>query len=100
MGEDSERITEVKIYNQIYPVRSGGDPDYVRQLADYVHQKMEEVSERTPTVDTLKVAILAALNIADEYFAAKHELAAVEKVVTEKSAEMAALLDPLLEGSS
>lgn len=94
MGEDSERITAVKIYNRTYQVRSGGDPEYVRQLAQYVDERMTEVFELTPTVDSLKVAILAALNIADEYFSAKQKLNTLEDAVAEGSEKMIGLLEP------
>jgi cell division protein ZapA len=97
MGGESERVTKVKIYNRTYPVRSGGDAEYVRRLAEYVNEKMNEVSEHTLTVDTLKVAVLAALNIADDYFAAKQELDSVNEMVSEESKKMAALLDPFLQ---
>lgn len=100
MGEGSEQITEVKIYNRTYQVRSHGDPEYVRALAEYVHQKMSDVSEHTPTVDTLKVAILAALNIADECFSARRRAEELETQVCEKSKEMSALLDPFLGPAS
>ena len=100
MGEGSEKITGVKIYNQTYHVRSGGDAEWVRKLASYVNEKMEGISEHTPTVDTSKVAILAALNIADEYFTAKRELEALGKTISEESAKMSALIDPLLEQKS
>ena len=66
--EPSGGLTQVRILNQVYSVRSGDDPAYVRDLADYVDKKLHQVSDAAPTVDTLKVAILGALNIADELF--------------------------------
>ncbi|HEY2931827.1 MAG TPA: cell division protein ZapA [Acidobacteriota bacterium] len=61
-------LTKVRILDQIYHVRSADDPAYVRELAEYVDRKLQQISDSTPSVDTLKVAILAALNIADELF--------------------------------
>lgn len=66
--ESSGGLTQVRILNQVYSVRSGDDAAYVRELADYVDQRLQHVSDVAPTVDTLKVAILGALNIADELF--------------------------------
>jgi cell division protein ZapA len=100
MGEESERITEVKIYNRTYNVLSSNDPEYVKELARFVDERMREVSEQTPTVDTMKVAILAALNIADQYFAAKGELRALEEKVSRKGAEMCKILEPFLNSKS
>ena len=55
----------VDIYDQIYNLR-GTDPDYIEQLAHLVDAKMRAVSAHGNTVDSLRVAVLAALNIADE----------------------------------
>jgi cell division protein ZapA len=65
------------IYDQEYNMRAELDADYIRQLGDYVDAKMRSIAARTQTVDSLRVAILAALNIADEYYQlrAKHEAA-------------------------
>jgi len=56
----------VEIFDQVYNLR-GSDPDYISHLADYVDGKMRAVAEQTSTVDSLRLAVLAALNIADEY---------------------------------
>ena len=56
----------VEIYNQTYNIRSDGDSEYLTKLADFVDGRMREISSGTLTVDSLKVAILAALHIADE----------------------------------
>jgi len=55
----------VDIYDQTYNLR-GDDPDYIHRLADIVDAKMRAVASHGKTVDSLRVAVLAALNIADE----------------------------------
>ncbi len=100
MGEDSKQVTTVKIFNQTYQVSSGDDPEYVKQLARHVDKVMAEVFENTPAVDSLKVAVLAALNIADECFSARHQLETLDDTVTEKSEEIISLLDPLIGSRS
>ena len=55
----------VDIYDQIYHLR-GTDPAYIERLAAIVDTKMRAVSAHGGTVDSLRVAVLAALNIADE----------------------------------
>jgi cell division protein ZapA len=62
---------KIDIYDQSYNVSAEQDAEYVSELAAYVDLKMREVAETTRTVDSLKVAVLAALNIADELFAAR-----------------------------
>jgi len=59
-------LIQVEIFGQNYTLRAEGDAEYVRSLAAYVDGKMREVATQTRAVDSLRVAILAALNIADE----------------------------------
>lgn len=56
----------VEIFDQGYNLR-GTDPEYILKLAEYVDSKMRAVAEQTHTVDSARLAVLAALNIADEY---------------------------------
>jgi len=95
VGEDSNQVTTVKIYHQTYQVRSGDDPEYIKRLAQYVDETMTEVFESTSSVDSIKVAVLAALNIADDYFSTQDELNRLEEAVSEKSEKLITLLDPL-----
>lgn len=59
-------VTQVEIFGQTYNVRAEGDSSYIHDLARFVDSRMKEVAERTATVDTTKIAILAALNISDD----------------------------------
>jgi cell division protein ZapA len=63
--------TAVTIYGQTYHLRGEEDGAYLTRLATVVDRKMREVVEETGTADTLKVAILAALNIADDSLQAR-----------------------------
>jgi len=64
---------DVEIFGKVYTVRGEKDPEYVRRVAEYVDRKMREISQVTDTVSTSRIAILAALNIADEFFALMEE---------------------------
>ncbi|HEY0784344.1 MAG TPA: cell division protein ZapA [Acidobacteriaceae bacterium] len=64
MSAESRHVT-VEIYDQTYHLR-GQDPEYIQKLADLVDQKMRAVASHGATVDSLRVAVLAALNVADE----------------------------------
>jgi len=55
----------VEIYDQVYHL-SGQDADHIRELAARVDSKMRAVAAHGRTVDSLRVAVLAALNLADE----------------------------------
>lgn len=59
-------MTQVEIFGQTYSVRAEGDSSYIHDLARFVDSRMREVAEQTATVDTTKIAILAALNISDD----------------------------------
>jgi cell division protein ZapA len=87
-----EQVTTVTIFNQTFRVRSGDDPEYVQELARYVDEKMSELAEQTLTVDTLKLAILAALNIADDYISTREELEQFERRVSESTSRLTELL--------
>lgn len=94
MARDSN-LTEVEIYGQTYKIKGTGRREYIQELSDYVDKKMKEISDVTDTVDSLKIAILAAINITDEYLKTKKELERAERVVSEKIAKLIAELDQL-----
>ena len=94
---DSEQTIRVEIYNQTYSIRSDGDNEYITHLAEYVDGKMREISSGTLTVDSLKVAILAALHIADELFQLKNSQAQSDAQLAARSAECAEMLDRVLK---
>ena len=64
---DTSDSTMVEIFGQTYNVRGEGDPNYLAELARFVDSRMREVAAEVATVDPVKIAILAALNIADEF---------------------------------
>jgi cell division protein ZapA len=87
----------VEIYNQTYNIRSDGDGDYVVNLAEFVDRRMREISSGTLTVDSLKVAILAALHIADELHRLKRLHEQADQQLATRSAECAEMLDRVLK---
>jgi len=64
---DASDSTTVEIFGETYNVRGEGDPNYLAELARFVDSRMREVAAEVATVDPVKIAILAALNIADEF---------------------------------
>jgi len=63
--DSGNRNVRVEIFDQAYNLR-GSDAEHILKLAEYVDSKMRAVAEQARTVDTVRVAVLAALNIADE----------------------------------
>jgi cell division protein ZapA len=86
----------VEIFDQAYNLR-GSDPEYIMKLAEYVDGKMRAVADQTHTVDTVRVAVLAALNIADEYHLLKrnHDSGAVEYL--KRANDLSNALDEVLK---
>lgn len=88
-----QQSIKVEIHDQIYNIRSDGDNQYILDLAAYVDAKMREISSGTMTADSLKVAILAALHIADEYFQLRHTYQQMDSHLAIRSMECAEMLD-------
>jgi cell division protein ZapA len=65
---DKPTLVHVEIFGQTYAIRAGAEPGYVEQLAAYVDGQMKEIGRSGGAVDSLRVAVLAALNVADELF--------------------------------
>lgn len=86
----------VEIYDQAYNLR-GSDADYILKLAEYVDTKMRLVSQQTSTVDSLRVAVLAALNIADEYHLLKKKYDAIASTYEERAHTLSGALDEVLQ---
>jgi cell division protein ZapA len=89
----------VEIFDQPYNLR-GSDPEYILKLADYVDGKMRAVAQATSTVDTARLAVLAALNIADEYHILKRQQEKNGNAEYVKRAHrLSSLLDEVLDDS-
>ena len=93
MATDDGRIVSVEINGIRYPIRSQLDAAYVADLAAYVEQKMLLAARESPAGDTLKIAVLAALNIADECFRAREEGSAQRHDLSERAQELERMLD-------
>lgn len=68
---ESSRVVSVEVQGLRFPIRSALDEDYIAELATYVDDKMRAASDASPSGDVVKIAVVAALNIADEYFRAR-----------------------------
>lgn len=86
----------VEIYDQVYNLR-GTDAEYILKLAEFVDGKMRSVAEQTSTVDSLRLAVLAALNIADEYHLLKKKYDALASEYRQRAGLLAGALDEVLE---
>jgi cell division protein ZapA len=97
MPKDDGRLVSVEINGLRYPIRSHLDAAYVADLAAYVEGKMQLAARESPAGDTLKIAVLAALNIADECFRAREEGSAQRLDLTARTRELERMLDLALD---
>ena len=88
----------VEIYDQTYQLR-GSDPEYIATLADYVDTKMRLISQQASTVDSLRLAVLAALNIADEYLILKRKYDSIDSDYHARAEQLSGALDEVLQES-
>jgi cell division protein ZapA len=84
---------KVEIYDQSYFMRGELDPEYIRKLAEFVDSRMRSIAMRTRNADTMRVAVLAALNIADECHQLRSRVAQVEQKINECSLALDTLLE-------
>lgn len=88
--------TEVEIYGQTYNVRGEGNPDYLTELARFVDARMREVAAEVATIDPMKIAILAALNIADEFSRYRKQREGASGIWIEKTEEISERLNKVM----
>jgi cell division protein ZapA len=90
--------TKVEIYDQTYHVAGDLDPTYVEELAQHVDATMRDIARATGTVDTVKVAVLAALAIADELHAEREgSLEQTSKQLRERAKRCLKLVERALQ---
>ncbi|MFO7734492.1 MAG: cell division protein ZapA [Candidatus Aminicenantes bacterium] len=95
----TDRILEIEIYGQRYKIRVKGEEDerYIGHLTSYVDQKMHEVAVKSQSADMTKIAVLAALNIADELFLGQKTLDQLNEALGHMETEIESLEVHLFE---
>jgi cell division protein ZapA len=94
----SARVVAVEILGQQYPIRSSLPESYVADLAAYVDEKIRSAADVTPTTDTVRLVVLAALNIADECFHALDADRDGRVLILDRVSRMERLIDDALQG--
>ena len=95
MAKPKDKLVQVEIYGQRYALRPDEETPagHVEQVAALVDRRMREIAQTTPTVDSFKVAVLAAVNIADELLQLRGERKVVEEYISKKTRDIENLLD-------
>lgn len=94
----NERLVEIKVLGQTYTVKTDSDENRIHEVARYVNEKIEEILQKTKSVSSLNVAILTALNIADDLLKEKEKRLALLKEVGMKSKDMVEKINLSLAG--
>ncbi len=90
------RVVHVEVHGQNYPIRTLLDPQYVQELAQFVESRMALALRSAPSSDAVGLAILAALNITDEFFRARNALSTNAGSVTARAEELERIVDQAL----
>ncbi|MCH7618858.1 MAG: cell division protein ZapA [Candidatus Marinimicrobia bacterium] len=98
--ENAENLVKVGIYGKEYTVKGQADSSYIESVAEYVDSKMKEVDANVPFESSLRVAILAAMNITDELFSQKSLKSVKNDDIEEKARILVQELEDTLESTS
>ena len=98
MATKATTATDVSIFGAVYHVRGDKNSEHLQGLAELVDQRMREIAQKVSTVDTGKIAILAALNIADELFDCRNKQEGERVKIEEKVAKLTGELEKALQG--
>lgn len=90
------RVVHVEVYGQKYPIKTELDPRYVEQLAAFVESRMELALKSSPSSDAVGLAILAALNITDEFFRTRTTLTNSSGSLTARAEALERMVDQAL----
>lgn len=93
----SSRVVHVEIQGQRYAIRSGLEPQYVGELAEFLNTQIVRARRELSTGDPLRLAVVAALNIVDELFRTKQDAVASDGHFRARAAEIERLLDSALD---
>lgn len=86
----------VEIFDQSYNLR-GTDAEYIQTLARYVDSRMRQIAQQTSTIDSLRLAVLAAINIADELHVLRRTHDSVTSDVKQRASHLSGALDEVLQ---
>jgi cell division protein ZapA len=94
------KLVKLEIYGQLYNLNVDENEEYLKQLAAYVDAKMHDVSESARTIDSVKVAVLTALNIADELFIARSREEQLQGPLRKRVEKCVSLVERAIEQSN
>ena len=96
MNDERSAVVRVKIHDREYALRTDGDVKRLELLCSNLDKRLREVAAASGTVDTLKVAILAAIGLEDELSQAREQLQRIDESLSRRSLECVSILDTVV----
>jgi cell division protein ZapA len=90
------RVVQIEVHGQRYPIRTELDARYVEELAQFVESRMAMAAKASPSSDAVGLAILTALNIADEFFRSRTHHTSNSSTLAERTAALERIVDQAL----
>ena len=84
-----ERLVDIKVFGQTYTVKTDAEEGHIQAVAQYVNEKIDDILKKTRSVSTLNVAILTALNVADDLLREREKRELLLKKIETKSRDLA-----------
>ena len=100
VADDSLQKVTVEVMGRRYPITTKLAPETIQELATYVDQTFRAATEHSTGADTVGVAVLAALNIADKYFQARKMQPSADENLTERIGAIEQMVDRALEDAA
>lgn len=88
---------DVEIYGQRYSIKGDADPDYIKQIAQYVDERMRDLARGMQTATLSKLAVLTAINIAHQLFQAEQRLKQGEAEVERRTLHLMESIEQQLD---
>ena len=92
------KTVKIRILEQDYIIKSDGEDEQIKQIAEYVNEKLEDIKKSTKDLSEKKIAILAALNIAGEYFEALSQKRAILDLIEKRAKGIIRQIDDVISG--
>jgi cell division protein ZapA len=96
MGDPQSGVVNVKIYDREYALRTSGDAERLRSLCAFLDKRMRDLAASSGSVDTLRVAVLAAVSLADDLYRTRDALQEMDEFVSRRSLACVSMLDRFL----
>ncbi len=96
--EGSRQTVKVRIAGEEHHLRSAADPEYTRECAAFLDEKIREIRDASGLIENHRAVILAALSLVDEYLQANTELEQLRREVSSRSTNLVRRIEEGLAG--